>query len=881
MKMKIQNLSIIALALLCSLGFQTAFAAECGASAPLFAGGAGALTDPYKISTPQQLQNLNRCLGESYKNNYYVLTHNLDLSSDFGLTNWTPIGQNSSNAFSGKLNGNGKTVSGLKISNSSDYVGLFGYVSSGAEIKKIHITGDVSGKDYVGLIAGYNKGTISSSYVKGKVSGNQYVGSLAGYNEGTIIDCYAIVPAVVGSGYVGGLAGFNKGGGTVKNSYFVGSVTPVLTTSCFISGCYVSSNSTVNVPPPTYICGSGNARFSYTNGNGPFEWNNSLPTDGKNVVVSMDCNGNPIECGTIHAVKTVADCLVASSSSSVPCDYESSWCDGKIPTFNPTTKPTTGQCVFVSDYSVLTLASTGTNKIFINGTPCEGTSTKCASNKPPKIDGGYYIYVQTGAISSQTANYSITEGSPNCEYSFANSSSSSSPQFITLGLNPGRNTSELNFNWYSGTGTDKSFVRLLKNGDSIYFTGTSGTASTGYRYHKATVTGLEPGTEYKYWVSNDGTEWSQKYTFKTPKPGPFIFAAVADVQPSCGNVSGTTACLATTECADSVIGAWQNIAKKIDEAKAALIVNAGDHAEYGCENEYRGYFSPKELRSIPTAPIVGNHDDMSSTGRNFNYHFNLPNIQQGGATYSNSISNNYYFLYNRVLFIGLNTAPYPSTSSPAEKYISDFKATIKAAKTAHSPLQYDFIVVTHHKSTNSITNCTNDACSSTDPKSAGHTLDSDIIAYVGAGLQELMTKEGVDLVLTGHNHLYVRSKLMYNDTLSENDIGTLYLTLKPASITRNYAGAYDIGYNTTDWNKYVNSYPFIKDFYETRNNIKYYVPISYKIHSRYGTTTATNGDRPGYSIIEVSNRVMTIKSYEQDGTTIFDVFSITPNLPKF
>ncbi|GBU26240.1 hypothetical protein R83H12_02935 [Fibrobacteria bacterium R8-3-H12] len=155
-----KKLMIMIFTLLCCLG--TAFA-QCNAGS---------------ISTPTQLQNLNQCLGDSYKNNNYFLANDIDLS---GIT-WQPIG-NSSNPFSGKLDGKGHKVFGFKINSpSADYVGLFGYVSSSAEIKNISvaINGTVRGKNYVGGLAGYNLGKISNSYVTGNVSGNEYVG-LQGY----------------------------------------------------------------------------------------------------------------------------------------------------------------------------------------------------------------------------------------------------------------------------------------------------------------------------------------------------------------------------------------------------------------------------------------------------------------------------------------------------------------------------------------------------------------------------------------------------------------------------------------------------------------------------------------------------------------------------
>jgi len=456
----------------------------------------------------------------------------------------------------------------------------------------------------------------------------------------------------------------------------------------------------------------------------------------------------------------------------------------------------------------------------------------------------------------------------------------------TLGLNPGRYTSELNFNWYSGTSSaSSSIVRVFKNGYHIKdFSGTSNSASSSYLQHKVTITGLEPGAKYTYRVSNNGTNWSaDEYEFKVPTPGPFKFAAISDVQPSCSST-------ATNKCIDATLNPWKSIATKLCNAGATLIVNSGDHTENGRENEFDGYFSPPELRSIPTAPVMGNHDMQTTT--NFNYHFNLPNIQVNPtAKYKGERTNNYYFLYNRVLFINLNTSPYvwdpaggyigrPTGQTAeqdieaAKKYVADFRSTIDAAKNAHSPLQYDFIVVTHHKSTNSVTNCTNDDCSGPSTNRNGHTLDDDIIAYIGAGFQKLMTEKGVDLVLTGHNHIYVRSQLMYNDHPSSGENankGTLYLTLKPAGMTRNYAGDY-IGYYDT--NIFRDVYPYIiKDSGITRNDKKLYLPESYANHSLY------NGTDPGYSIIEVNGKNMKINIYEHDGR-LFEYIELTPTLPK-
>jgi hypothetical protein len=61
---------------------------------------------------------------------------------------------------------------------------------------------------------------------------------------------------------------------------------------------------------------------------------------------------------------------------------------------------------------MLTTGSGG-GTVLINGTTCTGSYTNCVTNKPEAKDGGYYIYVQAGAISS-SQSYAVTAGAPAC-----------------------------------------------------------------------------------------------------------------------------------------------------------------------------------------------------------------------------------------------------------------------------------------------------------------------------------------------------------------------------------------------------------------------------------------------------------------------------------
>ena len=162
----------------------------------------------FKISSTEDLQALatlvnngNTCAGVTF-----VMENDIDLSS---IANWTAIGNNSIR-FSGTFDGNGHEITGLSISSSSDYQGLFGY-TYGATIKNLGLTGVavISTGTRVGALVGcaYNS-TIQNVYTAGTVSGSGYVGGLVGLANGsTLTSCQASGTAVGNSNWVGGLLG--------------------------------------------------------------------------------------------------------------------------------------------------------------------------------------------------------------------------------------------------------------------------------------------------------------------------------------------------------------------------------------------------------------------------------------------------------------------------------------------------------------------------------------------------------------------------------------------------------------------------------------------------------------------------------------------------
>lgn len=164
------------------------------------------------------------------------------LMADITLTGeWQPIGTKD-NPFTGTFNvsNNGETnykIYNLRISGDYTYAGLFGYVSSTAEIVGVEIVGvNITSGTYIGGIAGYSEGIIDSCSVTKSTGGyvgitrtanaESYIGGIVGYNKGTVSNSNnSLDIATTTNGfniYVGGITGVNDN--TINSSGFTGTI---------------------------------------------------------------------------------------------------------------------------------------------------------------------------------------------------------------------------------------------------------------------------------------------------------------------------------------------------------------------------------------------------------------------------------------------------------------------------------------------------------------------------------------------------------------------------------------------------------------------------------------------------------------------------------
>lgn len=196
--------------------------------------GDGSMEDPFHVTTPELLDRIRSFPGLHYKlvNDIVFTSEGFDEGGGFynGGSFWQPIGTDSE-PFTGSLDGNGLTISGLKSNrDGAQRVGLFGVLGSGGSLTDVRLAdAEIAGDDSIGALVGENFGTVTRGSVVGTstVSGSINVGGLVGRNHGSIALSFSDANVTVtGLGNVGGLVGLHQGS-AIANSYSIGAVTGV------------------------------------------------------------------------------------------------------------------------------------------------------------------------------------------------------------------------------------------------------------------------------------------------------------------------------------------------------------------------------------------------------------------------------------------------------------------------------------------------------------------------------------------------------------------------------------------------------------------------------------------------------------------------------
>ena len=183
----------------------------------------------YTVTSAEGLKNIAKLVNEEWN-----LSIDITLTSDIDLSgiDWTPIGIDYNHRYAGTFDGNGKTITGLTVTTSDQYAGLFGFIDSGGKVKDVTLKGVQITTTYiygtVGGVAGWSYGNIENCSVSGSVSvsgNNGTAGGVVGYQSGSSITGCSSSATVKGTQRAGGMAGATNSGATLTACYATGDVT--------------------------------------------------------------------------------------------------------------------------------------------------------------------------------------------------------------------------------------------------------------------------------------------------------------------------------------------------------------------------------------------------------------------------------------------------------------------------------------------------------------------------------------------------------------------------------------------------------------------------------------------------------------------------------
>ena len=157
---------------------------------------------------------------------------NITLTENINLTDidWTPIGTDYYNQYTGAFDGGNHTITGLTVTGSNEFAGLFGFIGPGGTVQNVVLEGVQITSDnslgYVGGVAGYcYGGTLENCSVSGSISGTLFVGGVVSNQIGGSITGCSSSATVKGVIFVGGIAGETNDVALLTGCYATGDVT--------------------------------------------------------------------------------------------------------------------------------------------------------------------------------------------------------------------------------------------------------------------------------------------------------------------------------------------------------------------------------------------------------------------------------------------------------------------------------------------------------------------------------------------------------------------------------------------------------------------------------------------------------------------------------
>jgi hypothetical protein len=333
----------------------------------------------------------------------------------------------------------------------------------------------------------------------------------------------------------------------------------------------------------------------------------------------------------------------------------------------------------------------------------------------------------------------------------------------TIIANPGENASgEIRLNWHTDSGSGDSYITYTKKSDKNWKNATTVRADqaictvfdsiyskkpNGENFYEdarfirntTALQGLKGATEYKYKLSSgtsNANEISEIRYFKTaPKSGKWDMGIISDMH-----------VYAPLPDRQKVAMKMIQQLEKKNKKPFDMMLHVGDISAWGGSYSFwPTLYADSTFSKYVWAGVNGNHENMTRQNAQSNEFFrNVNNNPING--YEGEIGVSYHFIYGDALFVMLNNEAMKSEEGLAKA--QDWtREVIK-----NNPAKY-VIVVSHYQ-----------WFMGNDGRSSQYNR-----------WKELFDEYGVDLAISGNNHIYVRTNALYADQETDGSKGTVYI----------------------------------------------------------------------------------------------------------
>jgi predicted MPP superfamily phosphohydrolase len=282
--------------------------------------------------------------------------------------------------------------------------------------------------------------------------------------------------------------------------------------------------------------------------------------------------------------------------------------------------------------------------------------------------------------------------------------------------------------------TDSVRVGTVYYGASLSSLTGSASDTVVTRKHEVTIKGLSPKQKYYYSVTGSSSGSSDQYFVTAPNPGTVQSTRIWVIT-DFGQSNSTSDDARRLQ----TVGFWK--AFNNNDLHADVVISMGDQSEEDTEAQLQAnYFNELQdvLKCTPLFTIAGNHEDTDGEV-NYKADFTLPTRGEAGG-YPSGTEDYYSFNFANIHFVALSVENNVSISGAEKTWLQNDLANNKS----------DWLIAYMHRPMHS----------------AGyHPTDGDATALaMKTNWLPLLEAAGVDLILSGHNHVYERSYLLDNLT---------------------------------------------------------------------------------------------------------------------